>query len=232
MLSQSRFFMLREDYDVFDSTIAEWYDKVVGAGYHDQSEYVRELLEIIPRGGSVLELGCGTGQILKELNKYGRVCEGIDKSKDMIDKGLFEFSDIVTYPVDVRNFTPSRAYDYILSCNGVFSIKGNELESYLLERNEVLDCLRRYSNVSRKGILISKGTDKEGLRLGLNGEEFVHREMREKDIMVMIHLIFSGEELIVERTNVKRRYCLEEILDDFTISDFKRFILLQPKVEK
>jgi len=43
----------------------------------------------IPRNiNSVLEVGCGIGRLLKELNKDIPVCVGIDASKDMIREGL------------------------------------------------------------------------------------------------------------------------------------------------
>lgn len=201
-----------DNYDQYDKTIAEWYDRVVSSGYHNQSHYIDELLHIIPEGSSALELGCGTGEIMIPLIKKGRMIEGIDKSSDMLAKLHLGITHVVTYPIDARNFTPKAKYDYVFSCNGVFSIKSDELESYLLEEEEVRDCLKRYITISRNGLLISKGTDKNSLKLALNGEEFVHREIREGDIMVMIHFLFKNSNLIGERTHVKRRYRLEKIL--------------------
>ncbi len=206
--------MNKDSYDQYDKTIAEWYDFVVSSGYHNQSSYINELLGIMPKGSSALELGCGSGEIMVPLVREGRFVEGIDKSQDMLSRLCLRDKHIVTYPIDVRDFNPEVKYDYVFSCNGVFSMKNDELESYLLEEEEAKDCLRKYAAMSRNGLLINKGRDKASLRLPLNGEEFVHREIREGDIMVMIHLLFDKGRFIGERTHVKRRYPLEKIVGE------------------
>ncbi len=199
-------------YDIYDKAVADFYGRVIRAGYHTQNRYLDQLLCIIPEGSSVLELGCGTGELLKPLARKGRRVEGVDKSHDMLVNLYEEYPTAVIHPVDIRTFDSSLIYDYIFSCNGVFSIKEDELESYLLDENELVDCLRKFSRMSKNGLIVNKGKDKDGLRLPLNGGEFVHREFREKDIAVMIHLGFSQGRFIVERTHVKRRYSLEKIV--------------------
>ena len=221
--------MNSENYDLYDRVMAEWYSKVVSQGYHNQLKYVNELLQIIPEGSSTLELGCGAGDTLIPLIKEERVCEGIDKSQDMLAKLHSRQTHIVTYPFDVRDFTPKSTYDFVFSCNGVFSIKGNELESYLLKREELIDCLRRYSAISKNGLVVNKGVSKDSIRLPLNGIEFVHKEIREGDIMVMVHLLFDdNKNLLEERTHVKRRYPLDEILQGTKLRELtENFYLLK-----
>ena len=204
--------MNTDNYDLYDETISEWYSRVASSGYHNQTRYVSELLHIMPKGSSILELGCGTGDILIPLTEEGRTCEGVDKSQEMLAKLHLRHSHIVTYPFDVREFIPETTYDFVLSCNGVFSIKGNELESYLLEQEEVTDCLRRYAALSRNGVVVNRGKDKDGIRLPINGVEFIHRELREGNMMVRIHLLFDRGKFMGDRTHVKRRYSLEKML--------------------
>ena len=116
--------MNKDSYDQYDKTIAEWYDLVVSSGYHHQTHYINELLNIVPEGSSALELGCGTGEIMVPLTKEGRFVEGIDKSQDMLSRLYLRNKHMVTYPIDVRDFSSEVKYDYVFSCNGVFSMKG------------------------------------------------------------------------------------------------------------
>lgn len=215
--------------DVYDDQIAEMYTQVVEAGYHPQKEYVKELLNIIKGGDCILELGCGTGDTLIPLQEKGIFCYGIDKSSSMLYRLKSRNANVNTFLGDVRNLDLVGDYDYVVSCNGVFSIKGNELESYLLDEEEVNCCLKKYSKISRKGILISKDSEKEALRLPLNGKEYVHREVRERDMNIMIHLLFDNRDFKGIKTHVKRRYPLDKVLESSEIQDFSRFRLIRYK---
>jgi len=201
-------------FDVFDDEIAKLYGEITRAGYHPQQKYIAELLQIIPKGSSVLELGCGTGDILIPLQENGRECYGVDKSSAMLYQLSLRNKNIQTFLKDIRLLNLVGDYDYVFSCNGVFSIKGNELESYILDENDLRACLEKYSDISKNGILINKGTEKEPLRLKLNDQEYVHREIREKDIIVMTHLLFEDNQFKGIKTHVKKRYPLKKILNE------------------
>jgi SAM-dependent methyltransferase len=109
-------------YDSF----ANHYDHVVG----DRQEVADFLLELLskyhPKAKSVLELGCGSGSMLKTLTRLYK-CEGIDLSKEMLriaktkapratlhhgDISSFELKsrfDVVICPFDTINHVTSRA---------------------------------------------------------------------------------------------------------------------------
>ena len=215
------------EYDKYDETIAEWYEKVVEAGYHTQQTYINDLISIIPKRSSILEIGCGTGLISIPLARAGMQIEGLDKSQEMLKKLSTKTPHIEIYNVDIRNFTPSKHYDYILSCNGIFQIKGRELDSYLLEEEEVIGCLQRYSAMSKNGILINKGEEKNDVALALKEKEFRHWELRNKDFVISIHALY-GDSLEGVKKHIKRRYPLERIVSQVKQTrDFERFILFK-----
>ncbi len=199
----------------FERRIAELYDEVVRAGYHNNAKYVSALLKIIQPGSSVLELGCGTGEILIPLAENGIACEGVDSSKEMIEKLRKKNKKIPVYLEDIRTHVPNKEYDYVISCSGPFSIKEEyngklELESYLLKTDEVLECLKKYSDSSKEGILVNKGNSKDGTKIILpGGNRYVHREIRERDLMIMVHILFEKNNKISEITHLKRRYDLD-----------------------
>jgi SAM-dependent methyltransferase len=210
----------------YDNRIAELYDEVVSSGYHDQGAYIRELLKIIPTGNSVIELGCGTGNITIPLNDEGIECEGVDESVHMLFRLKQKNPQARIHLDSAEHFRLAREFDYALSCSGPFSVKGNELESYILDPEEVKKCLRKYGRITKNGILINKGMDKEPLEISLDGDRiFRHRELRERDFMLMHHLLYEDGELVGEISNVKRRFPLDYIFHGFQITDFDNFML-------
>ena len=48
------------------------------AGHHFDEPLARSILEIIPVGSNVLDLGCGNGSYVKFLNEHARATKGID----------------------------------------------------------------------------------------------------------------------------------------------------------
>ena len=204
--------------DVFDDEIAKLYSEVTAAGYHPQEKYLNDLLKIIPKNSFVLELGCGTGDIIIPLNKSGIECWGLDKSSAMLYQLLKNNKHIETFLDDVRDFDPCGIYNYVFSCNGPFSIKkgdnGDELESYILDEDEVRKVLEKCTDYSQNGILINKSTEKDGLKLKLNGKKYVHEEQRDGDIIKITHLLYDHDELIGKKEHTKKRYPLKRILAD------------------
>jgi SAM-dependent methyltransferase len=226
--------MFRLDYSqvmkqaYYNEKIAELYDEVVSRGYHDQKKYIDGLLKIIPKGSRVLELGCGTGTITIPLNNNGINCEGVDKSVYMLFKLNQKDSKILTHLSSIEEFRLGKEYDYALSCSGPFSIKGNELESYILSPQEVVRCIKKYSRITKNGLLINKGKEKEPLEIALDGNRiFRHRELKEKDYTLMHHLIYENGNLKDQIMNIKRRYPIDFIFYQLNTTDFENFMLVK-----
>lgn len=95
----------------FDSVAVErekWRKRA--AYYHRELEkYLRFL---IPRGSSVLEIGCGTGELLASLNPGRGI--GIDISPKTIDMARSKFPDLQFYVGDAENMQLNEKFDYII----------------------------------------------------------------------------------------------------------------------
>ena len=209
--------------EIFGKTIVKYYDEIVNKGYHNQKKYISNLAKIIPKKSLVLELGCGTGQILISLLKKGILCEGIDNSKFMLEKLKSKKAKI--YLSNLNSFKSKKKYDYIFSCHGPFLIKDNELESYILNKKELIKILKKYSKISKNGILINKGINKPSLKIKLkNNKIFIHKEVRQKNTMRMINQLFEKDKFVGEIVLIKKRYPLKNIFKNTKlIKEYKNF---------
>ncbi len=212
----------------YDKEVARYYDDVIERGYHDNTKYLSDLSKIIGKKDKVLEIGCGTGKILLGLLKKGVLIEGLDVSKSMIEKLKSKNKKAVVYISNLNNFSQKKKYDYIISCNGPFSIKGDEIETYILYKDKLIEILKKYTKMAKKGLLINKGIEKPELKIPLkNNEIFVHKESRVNDFVIMTNLLFKKEKFNGIKTFIKRRYKIKEVLKDNKIEDLGNFKLIK-----
>ncbi|WP_158230434.1 class I SAM-dependent methyltransferase [Pseudofrankia asymbiotica] len=72
----------------------------------------------IPRGASVLELGCGTGRILRPLAALGHSVTGVDDSPDMLALS----SDLTTVCSPIQSLELNRRFDAVLLTGGLLNV--------------------------------------------------------------------------------------------------------------
>ncbi|MBN2530521.1 MAG: class I SAM-dependent methyltransferase [Deltaproteobacteria bacterium] len=74
---------------------AGWYENNREKGYHaliDQLEL--DIIRPLAKDGDVLEVGCGTGLIMKEIQQMARSVKGIDISEQMLEKARARGLDV------------------------------------------------------------------------------------------------------------------------------------------
>ncbi len=212
----------------FDDEVAKYYDQVIEKGYHDNKRYLSNLLEIIKKKEDILEIGCGTGRIFLELLERGIYVEGLDISESMVKRLKSKNNKAIVHISKLIDFNPTKKYDYVLSCNGPFSIKGDEIETYVLERDEIVKILQKYSDMAKKGLLVNIGVEKPELKIPLEKDKmFVHKEIKIKDYTVMINFIFQNERLKGNKIFTKRRYKISDILKNANVKDLGNFKLIK-----
>lgn len=90
------------------------------------------------QGGSVLELGCGTGQKLIPIASDGHPCVGLDLSRDMLEearrKAAGSGARVEWQEGDMRDFDLGRTFDLVM-------IAANSL-LHLHEVEELVSCFR------------------------------------------------------------------------------------------
>jgi len=111
------------------------YDRLFPGG-EEAVEFYRA--EAVLQGGSVLELGCGTGQKLIPIASDGHPCVGLELSPEMLAeaqrKAATRGVGVEWLQGDMREFDLGRAFDLVL-------IAGNSL-LHLLEAEELAACFR------------------------------------------------------------------------------------------
>jgi trans-aconitate methyltransferase len=92
------------------------------AGVYDNtlsfvSRYGEELLDLLPlrEGVSLLDVGCGTGDLAAIAAKRGVSVTGIDASIEMIAQASGKYPSISFAQVDAHNFVSPQTFDFALS---------------------------------------------------------------------------------------------------------------------
>jgi cyclopropane fatty-acyl-phospholipid synthase-like methyltransferase len=72
----------------FKTHASDWQQKAVNQTYslvENRHNAVFETMKLFPPGSSILDIGCGTGQLAIESSTRGWIAKGIDFSQEMID---------------------------------------------------------------------------------------------------------------------------------------------------
>ena len=82
----------RTYYDDF----AEWYERERHGGYHAMIDQLQtDLIKTHCVGKDILEIGCGTGMILKEIHPIAQKAKGIDISPGMLEQAKQRGLDVI-----------------------------------------------------------------------------------------------------------------------------------------
>ncbi|MBL8029208.1 MAG: methionine biosynthesis protein MetW [Fibrobacteres bacterium] len=88
----------------------------------------RIISSIVPKGASVLDLGCGSGELLQILNKQGSRGRGVEKDEnsviECIKKGLSVFQGNIEE--GLKEY-PDLSYDYVILNETLQSVYNTEL---------------------------------------------------------------------------------------------------------
>jgi len=73
---------IRRHYDTVADTYDSHYDHHRGKKYH--THLSNHLMKALPRGGTLLDIGCGTGLFVEKYIKNGGTATGLDISEKMV----------------------------------------------------------------------------------------------------------------------------------------------------
>lgn len=151
-------------------TYAHCYDKFYHAKAYDKESSFIDALLTKYQVKTVLDVGCGTGAHLFELEKMGYDCEGLDFNLEMIEVARKKIKGGL-YQADMRNFNLNKKYDAILSLFAVFN--------HNLTLDEARNTLARMkSHLNEGGLLIIDLYNPQSSGEKTNGYEGITKVMR------------------------------------------------------
>lgn len=108
-------------YEVYDE-IVDWFDDARTKDLME-SEYLNFIVNSIPAGGSILDLGCGTGEpIAQFFIEKGFKVTGVDGSKKMIELCKKRFPSEQWIVSDMRAIKLNQRFDGILAWHSFFHL--------------------------------------------------------------------------------------------------------------
>lgn len=95
----------------------KWNGNVYDKSLDFVSKYGKELLILLEpqHGETILDLGCGTGDLAAELAKLGCKVVGIDASSEMLQDAKAKYPHISFIESDAHHYVKSNMYDKVLS---------------------------------------------------------------------------------------------------------------------
>ena len=106
--------MFRDDHDSY-SAFADWYENHRHGGYHELIDDLEsDLLRRYVLDRSVLEVGCGTGLILRRIEPLARRAVGLDVSRGMLERASRRGLDVVEGDARALPFVDG-AFDVVCS---------------------------------------------------------------------------------------------------------------------
>jgi trans-aconitate 2-methyltransferase len=96
--------------------------------------YGADCLELLSpqQGDRILDLGCGTGQLTKEIAAKGAIAIGIDKSPTMISQARKNYPNLQFEVADAREFYFEEPFDAVFS---------NAVLHWIKEPEQVITCI-------------------------------------------------------------------------------------------
>jgi ubiquinone/menaquinone biosynthesis C-methylase UbiE len=200
---------MREYFDSAAETRLKW---------RKRNRYYNELLEkyfrfIIPASSKVLEVGCGTGDLLNAVNP--KIGVGIDYSPNMINVASEKHKNFFFFVQDAEDIKLNETFDYIIL---------SDLLSSVQDVQKVFRCLQTVADENTR-IIVSNYNYlwepllKFGESIGLKQKQPLMNWLSAKDIINILSL--EGFELIKSERKIlfpKKIPVLSSFLNSFVIN--------------
>lgn len=173
-------------YEVYDEII-NWFDDARTKSLME-SEYLNLIVNTIPPKGTILDLGCGTGEpIAQFFIEKGFKVTGVDGSQKMIELCKKRFPSESWIVSDMRNINLQQQFDAILAWHSFFH----------LDHDSQRNMFKRFSShIKPGGVLAFTSGEEEGEVWSENGgQQLYHASLSTKEYSSLLES-FSFKVLI------------------------------------
>jgi ArsR family transcriptional regulator len=134
----------RKSQEFFDRSASEWSE--LERLMPDPESYVSDILRVLPKDGTIAELGCGTGKLLRELAAISASVIGVDNSEGMLARARDStHGDIFSDRIELRL---GRAEHLPLADNSADAVVAHMVLHHL---PEPIEAIRESHRVLREG---------------------------------------------------------------------------------
>ena len=152
--------------------IAGWYAENRYQGLTEKA-YLDKMIDIIGKGASVLDLGCGTGMpMMSYLLKQGMNVTGVDGSHRILEIAKTNLSEAEFIEADMRRLSLDRKFDAIIAWNSFFHLPAEDQPS-------MFNVFKDHLNTN--GVLIFTSGKERGEAWGVNGGEDLFHASLDRD---------------------------------------------------
>ncbi len=154
--------------DLYSRRAADW-DADRSRGLSEKP-WLDRFLAHIPKAGSVLDLGCGSGEpIARHLIEQGRAVTGVDAASGLIDLCRARFPDQVWIVADMRGLDLGRRFDGLIAWHSSFHLSRHD-------QRALFAVFARH--LEPGGVLMFTSGDEDGERIGQwRGEPLYHASL-------------------------------------------------------
>lgn len=103
-----------------------------GADVHGEAAFVQRLLG--PAGGSVLDAGCGTGRVARELARRGADVVGVDSDCSMLAVAREQAPDLRWVEADLAGLDLGEQFDVVVAAGNVVVFLATGTEAQVVRR--------------------------------------------------------------------------------------------------
>ncbi len=120
--------------DYYDVHAKEYFAETVQVDLGEQRDV---FLSVLPPGGQIMDLGCGSGRDSRYFLEKGFAVDAMDASKELC-KLAQQFTGIPVQCCTIQEWEPEKSYDGIWACASLLHLKREELKVFFKNCNRFL----------------------------------------------------------------------------------------------
>ncbi len=186
--------MKQKTIDFYNQHATEYFAETVGVDLKEQRDV---FLTVLPLGGRIIDLGCGSGRDSRYFLEKGFTVDALDASQELC-KLAQQFTGIPVQCCTIQEWKPEKSYDGIWACASLLHLKREELKEFFKNCHRYLKKDGVLFVSAKEGV--QTGTDEKG-RFFINFDETLIRELVYGDSRYEMLRLWSTKDGLGRETN-------------------------------